>query len=91
MVGLAGLALAYLLTPYAALRDWYLARAPHLYLGDTWARDFFTPAVKTQGNWFCAGGVALLALALGWQLVPRASRAQLGFGDPSRGGGHQAS
>jgi hypothetical protein len=79
-LGLASLALAYLLTPYATLRDWYLARTPNLYRADIWARDFFTPATKAQGNWFCAGGLALLALALGWQLVPLVSRARLGFG-----------
>jgi len=63
-------ALAYLLTPYAALRDWYLARTPNLYRAATWPRYFFTPAVKAQGNWFCLGGLALLAVAVFWWVRP---------------------
>lgn len=81
-LGLATAALAYLLAPYAALRAWYLARTPTLYRADTWARDFFTPAVKAQGNWFCVGGLALLALALAWGWLPEASRARL-LGGPA--------
>jgi hypothetical protein len=70
-LALAAGALAYLLTPYAALRDWYLGRTPNLYRAATWSRDFFTPAVKAQGNWFCLGGLALLAVGLVWWALPR--------------------
>lgn len=68
---LAAAPFAYLLTPYAVLRDWYLALTPNLYRAATWPRDFFTPTVKAQGNWFCAGGLALLVVALmGWLSPP---------------------
>lgn len=55
--------LAYLLTPYAALRAWYLGLTPDLYRGPTWAQTFFTPAVKARGN--ALAGLALGALAAG--------------------------
>ncbi|MDO7887039.1 hypothetical protein [Hymenobacter cheonanensis] len=60
--------LAYLLTPYPALRDWYLHHTPFLYRGPAWPRDFFTPAVKARGN--LLAGLALATLggvgAYGW-------------------------
>jgi len=68
---LAAGALAYLLTPYATLRDWYLARTPNLYRAATWPRYFFTPVAKTQGNWFCLGGLVLLVVGLVWWTLPR--------------------
>ncbi|MFD1470655.1 hypothetical protein ACFQ48_20685 [Hymenobacter caeli] len=56
--------LAYLLTPYAALRDWYLGRTPDLYRAATWPVAFFTPAVKARGNGLA--GLALVGLAGRW-------------------------
>ncbi|RZK56091.1 MAG: hypothetical protein EOO59_10070, partial [Hymenobacter sp.] len=67
---LAAAAFTYLLTPYAVLRDWYLGLTPNLYRAATWPRDFFTPAAKAQGNWFCLGGLALLAAAVFWWARP---------------------
>ena len=42
VLALVAAALAYLLTPYATLRDWYLGLTPNLYRAATWPRDFFT-------------------------------------------------
>jgi hypothetical protein len=55
---LASALLAYVCTPYAALRDWYLHRTPTLYRATRWPTDFFTPAVKASGD-----VLACLALA----------------------------
>jgi hypothetical protein len=53
-----GALLAYVLTPYAALRDWYLHRTPYVYRAASWPTDFFTPAVLARGK-----VLAMLALA----------------------------
>jgi hypothetical protein len=57
---LASALLAYVLTPYAALRDWYLHRTPNLYRAPSWPTDFFTPAVKARGD--VLAGLALAGL-----------------------------
>jgi hypothetical protein len=57
---LASALLAYVLTPYAALRDWYLHRTPNLYRAASWPTDFFTPAVKARGD--VLAGLALAGL-----------------------------
>ena len=57
---LASALLAYALTPYAALRDWYLRRTPNLYRAVHWPTDFFTPTVKAHGNvlaWLALAGL----------------------------------
>lgn len=60
--------LAYLLTPYPALRDWYLRRTPNLYRAAEWPRDSFTPATKARGNLLAAlGGVGVY----GWRTRTR--------------------
>lgn len=56
---LASAWLAYLATPYATLRDWYLHLTPNLYRAASWPADFFTQRVKERGNM-----LALLALAV---------------------------
>lgn len=58
---LAGLlsAGAYWLTPYPALLRWYLGLNDCFYRVESWPQQFFTPAVKAQGN-----GLALLAVVL---------------------------
>jgi hypothetical protein len=59
---LASALLAYALTPYAALRDWYLRRTPHLYRAAHWPTDFFTPAVKARGDalaWLTLAGLVI--------------------------------
>ena len=61
----AGAALAYLLTPYPQLRDWYLSLTPNLYRATAWPQEFFTPATKTQGDWLAATLIMCTALA-GW-------------------------
>lgn len=57
---LASALLAYVCTPYAALRDWYLHRTPTLYRAAHWPTDFFTPAVKARGDvlaWLALAGL----------------------------------
>lgn len=40
----------YIRTDYTALREWYLSLNGCIYRRVTWARDFFSPAVKSDGN-----------------------------------------
>ena len=72
---IAALLLAYLLTPYPALRDWYLRRTPYLYRAASLPLDFFTPDVKALGN--LLAGLALVGLggvgAYGWWVLARRS------------------
>lgn len=61
----AGAGVAYLLAPYAVLRNWYLGLTPHMYRAAAWPTAFFTPAVKMQGNWLVLVALAgLLGTAL---------------------------
>ena len=83
LAGAAAL-LAYLFTPYPALRDWYLRRTPDLYRAAEWPRDFFTPATKAHGNLLAGLALVLLAAlagvgALGWR-----ARRPAGPGAPLR-------
>lgn len=57
---LASALLAYVRTPYAPLRDWYLRCTPNLYRAAHWPTDFFTPAVKARGDllaWLALAGL----------------------------------
>ena len=63
--------LAYLRTPYAGLRAWYLGLTANLYRADTWSRDFFTPAVYAQGRMLAA---LALAAGAGWPAVAQELR-----------------
>ena len=61
--------LAYLRTPYAGLRAWYLGLTANLYRADAWSRDFFTPAVYAQGRVLAALALAALAVGVCWALL----------------------
>ncbi|MGI4762432.1 MAG: hypothetical protein ACRYF0_17105 [Janthinobacterium lividum] len=84
---LASALLAYLVTPYAALRGWYLRLTPDLYRAASWPADFFTQRVKERGNVLVL--LALAGLLLGgaywwasprrWGKSPASQRRPLGF------------
>ena len=63
--------MAYLRTPYAGLRAWYLGLTANLYRADAWSRDFFTSAVYAQGRMLAA---LALAAGAGWSAVAQELR-----------------
>jgi hypothetical protein len=57
-LGVAVTAAWYWSQSHAAVADAYLHTYPIFYRSSTWAADFFTPAVKSQGNLWCAVALA---------------------------------
>ncbi len=48
------------------LIDFYKGLNPNLYKVKVWEHIFFTPAVKTQGNWWC---LTALVASIGWAVI----------------------
>ncbi|RYU77775.1 hypothetical protein [Hymenobacter persicinus] len=70
-------AIAYLVSSYAALQSWYLGLNSCFYRVESWPTQFFTPAVKAQGNLLCALALGLCTLGLAylayrWRQAPTA-------------------
>jgi hypothetical protein len=51
----------YLVAGYDYLVHWYYGLNSHFYDSHTWAKDFFTPGIKSDGNMYCLVGIALAA------------------------------
>ena len=59
----------YISSDYSRLQHWFLSLNGSFYKKETWTRDFFTPAVKAQGNSLAGAGIACAALLSGYIVV----------------------
>jgi len=72
--------LYYYLSGYEALKNWYLSLNNSFYEAAAWSSNFFTPAVKTKGNYLALTGcvisvAGILYIVSGWKKLNNVSTA----------------